>query len=347
MQLGTEFMSYWYVKLVIIVLLTLCGNYAARFVIKASRRFFEASERKAHNIFVKSITPPTHFIIMLIGASFIFDMMVTEFNLKQYQMISHKLIPFAAMVALLWVSFRLINKFEEYWLTVVEEKKDSKWDETSIDATAKILRILVLVISGLIVMDLFGFNISGILALGGVGGVVVGFASKDLLANIFGALMIYLDKPFKIGDWIRITEKGVEGFVEKIGLRCTIIRTFDKRPLYLPNSMFTYVAIENPSRMSHRKIEETINLRLEDFKSVEKILKDIRDMLASHESLDHRQSYRANLGGFSNYSLNITIICFTKTKEFESFRDVKEDVLLKIGKIIASHKAQIASYYHV
>ena len=103
-------------------------------------------------------------------------------------------------------------------------------------------------------MQALGYSISGVLAFGGIGGIAVGFAAKDLLANFFGGLMIYLDRPFSVGDWIRSPDKNIEGTVEEIGWRLTRIRTFDKRPLYVPNSTFTQISVENPSRMLNRRI---------------------------------------------------------------------------------------------
>ena len=95
--------------------------------------------------------------------------------------------------------------------------------------------------------------------------------------------MIYFDKPFKIGDWIRSPDRSIEGTVETIGWRLTVIRTFDKRPLYVPNSVFTNIAVENPRRMSNRRINETIGVRYDDMKSVSKIVDDIKAMLSSHD----------------------------------------------------------------
>ena len=106
-------------------------------------------------------------------------------------------------------------------------------------------------------------------------GIAVGFAAKDLLANFFGGLMVYLDRPFAIGDWIRSPDREIEGTVEEIGWRVTCIRTFDKRPIYVPNSVFTQVTVENPSRMLNRRIYETIGVRYDDAAKVRDIITDV------------------------------------------------------------------------
>src|SRR5690606_5396265 len=137
-------------------------------------------------------------------------------------------------------------------------------DETTVRAMGKLLRAAVLITSVLIVLQLLGYSVSGVLAFGGIGGLAVGFAAKDLLANFFGGLMIYLDRPFAVGDWVRSPDKEIEGTVEDIGWRLTRIRTFDKRPLYIPNSVFNTISVENPSRMHNRRIYETIGVRYDD-----------------------------------------------------------------------------------
>ena len=105
---------------------------------------------------------------------------------------------------------------------------------------AKLLRLSVAITAFLVIIQTLGYSVSGLLAFGGVGGLAVGFAAKDLLANFFfGGLMIHLDRPFTIGDWISSTDREIEGVVENIGWRLTIIRAFDKRPIYIPNSLFT------------------------------------------------------------------------------------------------------------
>lgn len=345
-QISTEIVSSWYVKLLTIVALTLLGNYIASLIISKLHNVFSKTKPHIDDIMLSSLKPPVHMVIILVGLYFIFELITNEFDLKQHQPIAHKMFSIATILGMLWFVTRLINKLEKYWSKLIKTKKDSKLDQTSIGAIAKILRILSLVLAGLLAMDTLGFNISGILALGGVGGVVIGFASKDLLANLFGALMIYLDQPFKIGDWIKLSEKNIEGYVEKIGLRCTIIRTFERRPLYLPNSIFTHVAIENPSRMTHRRIDETIGIRPQDFCVIEKILSEIRKMLADHPDVDKKQTCCANFMGFSNSALNINIYCFTKSVDLAPFYLVQEDVLIKVGKIIDKFEAEIAHHPH-
>ena len=200
--------------------------------------------------------------------------------------------------------------------------------------------MLILVI--LTVMQLFDYSVSGLLAFGGIGGIAVGFAAKDLLANFFGGLMIYLDRPFSVGDWIRSPDKEIEGTVEDIGWRLTRIRTFDKRPLYIPNSIFASISVENPSRMSNRRIYEKIGIRYDDVSKMNTIVTEVKLMLQKHEQIDNEQTLMVNFNKFSESSIDFFIYTFTKTTDWVYFHEIKQEILLKVAEIIENAGAEVA-----
>ncbi|MDW3125364.1 mechanosensitive ion channel family protein, partial [Vibrio sp. 1974] len=174
----------------------------------------------------------------------------------------------------------------------------------------------------LTIMQAFGLSLSGLLTFGGVGGLIVGLAAKDLLSNFFGGLMIYFDRPFKVGDWIRSPDRQIEGTVERIGWRMTSIRTFDKRPLYVPNSVFSNIVVENPSRMLNRRIYEVVGLRYDDADKVPEIITAVREMLKNHKDIDTRQTLIVNFDTFGPSSLNFFIYTFTKTVNWVRYHEV-------------------------
>ena len=215
-------------------------------------------------------------------------------------------------------------------------------DETTVRAVGKLLRAAVIITGVLIAMQLFGYSISGLLAFGGIGGIAMGFAAKDLLANFFGGLMIYLDRPFSVGDWVRSPDQEIEGTVEDIGWRLTRIRTFDKRPLYIPNAVFANISVENPSRMTNRRIYETIGLRYDDLAQMGPILEQVEAMLLAHPDIDTNQTMMVNFNQFAASSLDFFIYVFTKTTNWVTYHKVKQDVLLKVADIIAANQAEVA-----
>jgi len=154
--------------------------------------------------------------------------------------------------------------------------------------------------------------------------------------------MVYLDRPFSVGDWVKSPDRSIEGTVEHIGWRLTCIRTFDKRPIFVPNSMFTSIVLENPSRMSHRRIYETMGLRYDDVGQLPLIIAAVKQMLIDHEEIDHTQTLIVNFNSYGASSLDFFVYTFTKTTNWIRFHEVKQDVLFKIADIIKAHSAEFA-----
>jgi MscS family membrane protein len=245
------------------------------------------------------------------------------------------------VVAATWFFFRLTAGFEKAF---VEERRkaDEYVDLTTVTVLGRIVRIAFVLTGVLTALSILDIPISGFLAAGGVGGIAVGLAARDLLANFFGGFTVFMDRPFSVGDWVRSPDREIEGVVEHIDWRITTIRKFDKRPMYVPNATFTTVTLENPSRMTHRRIAEHIGVRYDDFGVVRKVIEDIREYVGNHEALDTTQTTMVNFDRFGASSLDIMLYCFTKTVVWTEYHAVREDVLLGIGEIIESHGAEIA-----
>ncbi|HTN34588.1 MAG TPA: mechanosensitive ion channel family protein [Marinobacter sp.] len=242
---------------------------------------------------------------------------------------------------IVWTVLGFIKEVER--ILVSPMKMEKPMDYTTVNAISKLSRVVIIITAVLIALQSLGYSISGVLAFGGVGGIAVGFAAKDLLANFFGGFIIHLDRPFKVGDWIRSPDRNIEGSVEHIGWRLTTIRTFDQRPLYVPNATFTTIAVENPSRMFNRRIKETIGIRFADVSQMADIVSDIRSMLENHDEIEAKQrTLIVNFSAITNTSLDIMIYTFTKTTQWVKFHEIKQDVLLKINAIIESHGAEVA-----
>ncbi len=240
-----------------------------------------------------------------------------------------------------WLLFRLVEGFEQAY---VHHKRaaDETYDMTTISVLGRIVRIAVIVTGILTVLAILEIPISGLLAAGGVGGIAIGLAARDLLANFFGGFMVFMDRPFGVGDWISSPDRDIEGVVQAIGWRVTTIMKFDRRPMYVPNSVFTTITVVNPSRMTHRRISEHIGVRYDDFAQVRKVVDDIRSMLQSHEGIASDQTLIVHFDRFGASSLDIMVYCMTRTIVWQEYHEVREDVLLKIGDIVESHDAEIA-----
>ena len=126
-------------------------------------------------------------------------------------------------------------------------------------------------------------------------------------------LTVFIDRPFGVGDWILLKDQGIEGVVEEIGWRQTTIRKFDKRPVYVPNATFTTASVETPSRMTHRRIYETIGIRYDDVAVMQPITEEVRQMLLDHPDIDTSQTLMVNFDAFGPSSLDFFVYCMTRT----------------------------------
>ena len=289
--------------------------------------------------FYEASVPAASWIILLIGLTWSIDITSDYLDTTVFSWTST--VRKSGLIALItWFLIRFFTIAEKNFLN--QSHDEHVFDETTLKVSARLLRISTLIIASLVFLQSFGYSISGVLAFGGIGGLAVGFASKDLLANFFGGLMIYLDRPFNVGDWIRSPDQDIEGIVEDIGWRLTCIRRFDKRPLYVPNATFTHISVENPSRMSHRRINETLGIRYDDVSKMEFIIDDVKKMLKDHSDIDSNQIMIVNFDAFASSSLDFFIYTFTKTTDWVEYHKVKQDVLLKIERIISNHGAEIA-----
>ena len=240
----------------------------------------------------------------------------------------------------IWYGFRVIKTYE--LSSLKSEDEGSRLDKTAVTGIAKLLRLLLIAILAIVGFDLLGLDPSGLIALGSVSGAALAFASKDLVSNWFGGIMLYLDKPFKVGDWVRSPDREIEGTVEYIGWRITKIRTFDKRPLYVPNSLFNSITVQNPSRMTHRRINETIGVRYDDMAQVERLVVDIEDYLRASNLIAQDQVIIVNFNGFGASSLNVLVYCMTITTDWVEFHQNKQQVLLDIAKLVEQHGCEFA-----
>jgi len=332
----------WFIvsQVFVVVFATLLLDFFQKRLLKRLHATLLNSSRHWDHIFVESMRQPLALLIWVVGITFAADILGKRTDVLVFDA-AEPLRSLGVIVALAWFLFRFIRNMERDILATAAAE-GRRVDTTTVDAVGKLLRVSVAITAALMALQTLGFNISGILAFGGIGGIAVGFAAKDLLANFFGGLMIYLDRPFAVGDWVRSPDRNIEGTVEEIGWRLTVIRTFDKRPLYVPNATFSSIAVENPSRMSHRRIYETIGIRYDDADKMAAITADVRAMLEQHPDIDATQTLIVNFNAFAPSSLDFFVYTFTKTTNWVRYHEVKQDVLLKVVEIIGRHGAEIA-----
>lgn len=340
--LNPKSMTFITVEILILALAALVLSFISRKILKFLQKRARSSETSWDDVVYKSLNWPLQILIYTFFTIMILEIANSELKSEIIKGLV-KIKPIVFIVTLFFFLMSMISGMEEIWVKRHKAKK-TKIDLSVIDIVAKVSRIIVIVILALIGLDAIGFNISGFVAFGSVSAAVIGFASKDMLSNILGALTLYLDAPFKVGELIKLPEKGVEGVIEKIGTRNTTLRTPEKRVLIIPNSMFSQVMIENVSRMTHRRIQETISLRYSDLPELDKIAKDIEDYLKAHKATDLEQSLFAVFNNFTISSVDLLITAYLKVTDFDSFYHEKHGIMKDIGEILKNHKVKIANF---
>jgi MscS family membrane protein len=339
---GASGLKSWVLTTFLIVLIALLLDFVQRKLMKRLGQVVAETRNTWDDALFHAAVRPLSMLIWIIGITLAAQVVPVQ---EEGALLGSELITKIRQVGVLFVlAWFLVSFIQNIENNIVEYARNENRpiDQTTVHALGRVVRITVLVTAGLVGLDILGFNVTGLMAAGGIGGLAVGFAAKDLLANFFGGLTVFIDRPFGIGDWIIIKDNGVEGVVEDIGWRQTCIRKFDKRPVYVPNSVFTTASVENPSRMTHRRIYETIGLRYDDVGVVQPLLDEVRDMLRKHPEIDDGQTLMVNFNAFAPSSLDFFIYCMTHTVVWQKYHEIKQDVLLKISEIITRHGASIA-----
>lgn len=332
--------SHWIYRVFTVVFVVVVINLVVRMVLAHLHKRIRDSETIWDDALYDAINPPLRFLIWIIGIGIAADLVEPLNNDTIFAYIDPTR-RVAVIATFVWFLVRLIEKIESAVLVRAQLRGQSV-DRTTVEAMAKLVRLSVIITGVLVVLQTLGFSISGVLAFGGIGGIAVGFAAKDMLANLFGGLTVYMDRPFSVGDWIRSPNVDIEGTVENIGWRSTRIRRFDKRPIYVPNSLFTSIVVENPSRMTNRRINETIGIRYADAARMNEIVKAVREYLTNHEAIDQKQTIIVNFNAYNASSLDFFIYCLTKTTNWVEYHEIKHAILIDIHDIVTQHGAEFA-----
>jgi MscS family membrane protein len=340
-RLGMSFLAEpFIVKIIIAIIVTAVAHFVTSYIL---HRLLKASKKTKvywDDVIAHAALKPLPTVIWIMGLAFTVSILRARYQ-DEFFSYFPLFRDVGITICIAWFFWRLVDDFSKQYLHHQASNGD-EIDHTTVDALSKLAYLIVFIATVLTVMQTIGFSVSGILAAGGIGGIAVGFAAKDILANFFGGLTIYLDRPFNVGDWIRSPDKDIEGTVEMISWRHTRIRRFNKNPIYVPNSFFTTIAVENPSRMSNRRIKEMIGIRYDDIAVMADIVKDVKAMLMQHPEIDTGKTLIVNFTAFNASSVDFMVYTFTKTVVWEEYHEVRQDVLLKIAAIVEKHQAEIA-----
>lgn len=235
-------------------------------------------------------------------------------------------------IALLaWTAFRIVDALAVF-LTELTARTESRMDDHLVPVVRKAAKTFTVVLAFILVAQNLGYSVSGLLAGLGIGGLALAMAAKDTLANLFGSIMILVDRPFRVGDWVTFT--GGDGVVEEIGLRSTRVRTFAKTVVSIPNQALANATIENHSLMPKRRIKFTLGVTYDaTVAQMGTLVERIEAYLRGHEEID-QEFMLVKFTEFGASSLDVFVYCFTKTTDWTRHLAVRQEVNLALMAMV-------------
>ena len=306
----------------------------SKVVIKRLKDIAKRTTNKLDDSFVAAMEGPARFLPIVIGffiASYY--MSFSEDSRAIVDTINRTLIT----ILIFWVMHQVIEPISYILsgLNKILTKELIGW-------ITKSLKILIFILGLAAVLELWGIKIGPIIAGLGLFGIAVALGAQDLFKNLISGILVLVEKSFKIGDWI-LVENIIEGIVEKIGFRSTIIRKFDKSIAIIPNFQFAENAVINISQTTNWKISWVINLQYNTtVEQLKTIRNEIEDYIKKNEDYKQELGYVVRVDKFANSSIDMYIRCFTKTDDWNEWLVVKERLVISIKQIVEKNKASFA-----
>jgi MscS family membrane protein len=330
----------WLKETIGLIALVIIFNFFIKKFLKKLHQKFSSRKLLWQDSFVSALYQPLSYYIWILAFLNAFNIISEGLLGKSFFESIHLLLAMGGILAFAWFLLRWKSNAIEL-ITKKEKKHYAAMEASKVDIIGKLITVIIIFVTLLLLLEISGRSMNTLIAFGGVGGLAIAIASQEIIGNFFGGVMIYMTQPFSIGDWIKLTDRDIEGHVEEIGWYMTRIRTFDKRPLYVPNSIFSKIVLMNPSRMSHRQIKEIIGIRYRDMPALKSIITSMRQMLLDHPEVDHNQRVIVNFNNFGSHALEIIIDVYILTIDSEKFAYIKEDILLKIADILVKYGADM------
>ena len=236
-------------------------------------------------------------------------------------------------ISVAYALYRLVD-IAEYYLKKIVGKTDTKLDDMLVPVIRKSLRITIAIIAALLIAEnILGQNIKSLLLSAGVGGIAIALAAKETIANFFGSITIFTDKPFRIDDIIKVGEH--IGPVEEVGFRSTRLRTLEGHLVTIPNSMMANEMVENIGKRPFIRRASNITITYDSgHEKTKKAVDIIKEILAGVDDInkDEKRPPRVYFSDFNDCSLNIYMSYWVTPADFWHWQQVNEKINFEILK---------------
>jgi len=328
-----------------ILFLVVVFNFFVKSILFRLYTYYQSKHKVWGLSFVSALHKPLNYFVWVVAGLASLDLVT--FGLFSFHLTNlHLVFSVSGILAFGWFLLRWNNKFLHYSLELTKNNQLAQ-SASKLDLMSKVATLAIIFITLFLLMDVTGRNIQTLIAFGGIGGLALAFASQQVIANFFGGLMVYTTKPFTIGEWVNLPERKIEGHIEEIGWYLTRIRNFEKRPIYVPNSVFTQSVVITPSRMSHERFHHTIGLRYHDIGVIKSVVDNIKLMLLKHPNIDQSVKIEVYFVNFGPSSLDVNVSAYMSISSGVAFSAVRQDILIKIAAIITESGAELATPTHI
>ena len=324
------------VSLVIFLFFYLLRRLIARFILNRLSRIVSRTSNQIDDAVIEVLDGPLKFLPVVLGFFIASSYLnVSDNNQDFLDLLNRSLIT----IFIFWLLHQLIIPF-----SFVIKNFESKISKPLVDWTLKGLKILVIVLGAVAILELWGIRVGPVIAGLGLFGVAVALGAQDLFKNLISGIMILMEKRFTVGDVILVSGE-VEGVVEQIGFRSTLVRRFDSTPVMVPNYKFAEQSVTNYTRRHHRRIRWLIGL---EYRTSIDQLKNIRDeinnLIEKDDNFAKNQnaSFYVRIDSFSDSSIDMLVQTFTVTNDWAEFLKIKETLAVKIIEIVENNEAGFA-----
>jgi len=252
--------------------------------------------------------------------------------------LADKIFLFLLILSFFWIILRIID-FVAHVLMYKAFKSENKADDQLVPFLKELFKFIVYFIGFFVLLGyVFEVNALSLITGLGIGGIAIALAAKESLENLIGSFTIFIDKPFTVGDLVKVD--GVEGTIEKVGFRSTVLRSIDKTTIIIPNRAMIDGVLENMTRRNFRRVKFNIGITYETApEMIAKIIDDLNTYLADNaETSDHVVTFDS----FGDSSLNIQILYLVQNTDFNAYLKVKEDVNFKVIEIVKKYGSDFA-----
>jgi len=321
------------VALTIFIFFLFLRGIFSKFVIKRLEKYVSKTTNKFDNSLVFSMEGPAKFFPIVLGFFVSTSYLTTEH--VAIDLINRSLIT----ILIFWTFHQIIAP-----LSVVIKSVGGLLSRDLINWIIKAIKILILILGAAAVLELWGIKIGPIIAGLGLFGVAVALGAQDLFKNLISGILVLVERRFQVGDWIYV-EGVIEGTVENIGFRSTVVRRFDKSLATIPNFQFAEKAVINNSQTTNRRINWAIGLEYRTSSDqLLNIKNDIENFIKNNDLFSKSKDtfVSVKIEQFAASSIDIRLICFTETNHYLEWMKVKDLLAIEIKSIVEKHKASFA-----